>query len=91
MANSCTSARFRVWITRYRGPYPCDCDHGPPEAVFLEPAEHFTMTARQARRYVDAFNRAALSRRRRFWAVAWPVQHCVSGEPVPGSVVRPQV
>jgi hypothetical protein len=44
------------------------------------------MTVRQARRYVEAFNRAAFSRswHKKRWAVAVPVTIRYDGEPEPG-------
>ena len=80
--------RYRVWIVRYEGWRPgawCDM---PAGAVAVEPAEQRTMTVRQARRYVEAFNRAAQSGPRKVWAVALPVTVCYVGDPQPGEAVR---
>jgi hypothetical protein len=46
------------------------------------------MTPRQARRYVEAFNRAALGGSRKVWAVALPVRVRYEGEPQPGEPLR---
>jgi len=42
------------------------------------------MSASQAARYVEAFNRAAAARRRKVWAVAVPVTVRYEGDPRPG-------
>ena len=76
--------RYRVWIARYQNGRPRSCHDVPPDAVALQPAETETMSARQAAKYVEAFNRAALRRRRKIWAVAIPVAVRYGGEPRPG-------
>lgn len=76
--------RFRVWVSLQRGP---DRPHGacsPPSAILLEPAEKGTMSARQAARYVAAFNRAAAAHGRAVRAIALPVAVRYEGEPLPG-------
>ena len=76
--------RFRVWIAGYddwHPDHPCDV---PPAAVALEPAESEAMPADLAAAYVEAFNRAALLRGRRIWAVAVPVSAAYRGDPRPG-------
>ena len=60
----------------------------PPGAVAIEPAEGQDMTVRQARRYVEAFNRAALGGARKVWAVALPVRIRYEGDPRPGEPLR---
>jgi len=82
-------ARYRVWIASCR-----DCDYRPAppgaaaaEATALEPAEEEAMSEREAARYVEAFNRAALSARRRVRAVAMPVAVCYRGDPQPGQTL----
>jgi hypothetical protein len=45
------------------------------------------MTSRRARRYVEAFNRAAQAGRRKIWAVAVPVEIRYLGDPRPGEPV----
>jgi hypothetical protein len=87
MAMQGKSRRFRIWITRYDGGQPSGFHQQPPEAVAVEPAEPQAMTARQARRYVEAFNRAALAARRRLWAVAIPVGVRREGEPRSGELL----
>lgn len=76
--------RYRVWIVAYRDWMPESYRDVPPEAVAIEPAERGNMSARQAARYVEAFNRAALALRRRIWAVAILVSLRYDGEPRPG-------
>ena len=47
------------------------------------------MTARQARHYVEAFNRAALVVHRKLWVAALPVTIRYDGDPQPGETVTP--
>jgi hypothetical protein len=64
---------FRVWIVAcgtWRPRHPRD---QPLEAVALEPAEEGILSARQAARYVKAFNRTARAQRLAVWAIALPV------------------
>ena len=49
------------------------------------------MTARQARRYVEAFNRMALARGKKVWAVALPVTVSYGGDPQPGAPLSPRI
>ncbi len=77
--------RFRVWITVYRDWQPGHYGDVPPQATALEPAEPRPMTARQARRYVGAFNRVALARGKKIWAVALPVTVSYGGDAQPGA------
>ena len=78
------TAEYRVWITRYGGRAPENLAQVPADALALEPAEGGTMSAHEATRYVAAFNRAALARRRKLWAVALPVKVRYEGDPRPG-------
>ncbi|MFH1924710.1 MAG: hypothetical protein ABIP48_33075 [Planctomycetota bacterium] len=78
------SGRHRVWIAGYRDWKPGGYSEVPPDAVALEPAENGDLSAREAARYVEAFNRAALAGRRKIWAVAVPVAVRYDGEPCPG-------
>jgi hypothetical protein len=78
------TTRYRVWIASYKDWAPQNCRDVPPDAVASEPAEPGTMSAAQAARYVEAFNRTALARQRKLWAVALPVTLHYEGEPVPG-------
>ena len=82
------ATRYRVWIAAYHDWQPAGCQDVPPQAVALEPAEDRTMSARQARRYVAAFNRVALSQGRRLWAVALPVAVRYEGDPQPGQLLK---
>jgi hypothetical protein len=77
--------RFRVWIAVYGDWQPGHLRDIPPRATALEPAEPRTMTARQARRYVGAFNRVALARGKKVWAVALPVTVSYGGDTQPGA------
>lgn len=79
--------RYRVWIVRYEGRQPDVWLGVPAGAVAVEPAERRTMTARQARPYVEAFNRTVQKGPRKVWAVALPVAICYAGEPQPGERV----
>jgi len=76
--------RYRVWIVAYRDWMPESYCDVPPDAVAIEPAERGTMSARQAARYVEAFNRAALALDGRIWAVAILISIRYDGEPRPG-------
>ena len=46
------------------------------------------MTVRQAKRYVEAFNRAAAGGAQKVWAVALPVKVHYEGDPRPGEALR---
>ena len=83
--NRFAAQRFRVWITVYRDWQPGHDGDIPPQATALEPAERRPMTARQARRYVGAFNRAALAGGKKIWAVALPVTVSYGGDTQPGA------
>ncbi len=64
---------FRVWITA-SGDWQANDPHDiPSDATAIEPAEEGVFSACRAARYVAAFNRTALARRLRVWAVALPV------------------
>jgi len=80
--------RCRVWIVRYGEAAPTGWHDVPPGAVAIEPAERHAMTASRAKRDVEAFNRAALARGRKVWAVALPVTIRYEGGPRPGELVR---
>ena len=80
--------RCRVWIVRYGEAAPTGWHDVPPGAVAIEPAERHAMTASRAKRYVEAFNRAALARGRKVWAVALPVTIRYDGDPQPGELLR---
>lgn len=76
--------RCRVWIVRYEGPHPPRWQDAPRGAIALEPAEEGTMSPRQADRYVEAFNRAAVAGRRKIWAIVLPVTIHYEGDARPG-------
>lgn len=80
--------RFRVWIARYDDWRPPGYREVPPAAVAVEPAEPETMSAEEADTYVEAFNRAALGRSAKLWAVALPVEVRYEGEPQPGQRIE---
>jgi hypothetical protein len=80
--------RCRVWIVHYREAAPTGWHDVPLGAVAIEPAEGRTMTASQAKRYVEAFNRAAVGGTRKVWAVALPVRVRYDGDPRPGEVLH---
>jgi len=83
-----TGRRFRVWIAGYDRWQPAGFAEVPPGAVALEPAEEGTMSAAQATAYVEAFNRAALARQRKIWAVALPVVVRYEGDLRPGEKIE---
>jgi hypothetical protein len=78
----------RVWIVRYEDSPPTEWHDVPRGAVAVEPAETGAMSTRRARRYVEAFNRAALGGTQKVWAVALPVTIRYDGDPLPGELVR---
>jgi len=79
------SCRYRVWIVACGQGHPARCSDVPPDAIALKPAEDDSLSAAEAARYVEAFNRAVLGGRRRIWAVAIPVGGVwYEGEPRPG-------
>ncbi|MEE8450346.1 MAG: hypothetical protein V3R99_00475 [Thermoguttaceae bacterium] len=80
--------QFRVWIAAYDGWKPRDCHDVPPKAVAVEPAEEGTMSVEQAAAYVEAFNRTALRRFAKIWAVALPVTVRYEGEPNAGATIE---
>ncbi len=79
---------YRVWLARCEAWRPSHPQDIPPRAVAIRPAESGTYSRRQAARYVEAFNRAVLSRGQlRIWAVAVPVTIVYQGDPRPGEVM----
>ncbi len=84
----CPEIRCRVWIVRYEGIQPAGWHDVPPGAVAVAPAERGTMAIRRARRYVEAFNRAATEGCGKVWAVAVPVVVRYEGDPRPGGAVK---
>jgi len=85
-SHACRSPRkaYRVWITASGDWQPNDPHDIPPDATALEPAEEGVFPARRAARYVTAFNRTALARGLRVWAVALPVVVRYEGDVVAG-------
>ena len=77
----------KVRSVRYEGWRPGGLGDVPAGAVAIEPAERQTMTARQAQRYVEAFNRAVENSPRKIWAVALPVTIRYDGDPQPGELL----
>jgi hypothetical protein len=75
---------FRVWIAACGNWQPKHAHDWPPEATAMEPAEEGVLSACQAARYVQAFNRAALGQGLRVWAVALPVVVRYEGDLRPG-------
>ncbi len=84
---SSAARRYRVWIVARGSWEPSQANDVPPAGVALEPAEEATMSAAEAACYVEAFNRAAQTRKRPLWAVALPVTVRYEGEPRPGELV----
>lgn len=80
--------RYRVWIFVIGDPKPDDPDTVPPDAAALEVAERGTMSAWQAARYVETFNKTAQSVAARIRAVALPVAVHYEGEPCAGQTLR---
>jgi len=76
-----------VWIAGYANRQSQDTRQVPPEATALEPAEEETMSASEAARYVEVFNRVALTARGKIWAVALPVVVRYHGDPRPGQTL----
>lgn len=81
--------RYRVWIVRYQGQRPQTWHDVPAGAIAVEPAERRAMSGRRARRYVEAFNRAAQCGRQTVWAVALPVTIRYVGDAQPGETLQP--
>ena len=79
--------RYRVWIVRYRGDRPNAWRDVPLGATAVEPAERGTMSARQARQYVETFNRAAARGPQKICCVAVPVSLRYVGDPQPGEAL----
>ena len=81
-SDSIRSTRYRVWLAKRQDRRSQGTDDSP--AIALEPAEEGTMSARQAARYVTAFNRAAADLGREVRAIALPVSVRYDGDPEPG-------
>lgn len=88
--------RYRVWLVAGVGPPPRYARYLPPTATAIRPAEDGVLSAPQAARYVEAFNRAALARGLGTWAIAVPVAvryegDLRAGESVAASAMRGSV
>lgn len=81
--------QYRVWITRVSGWQPRGFADLPPTAVALAPAEEGLMSAPQAARYVQVFNRIVLRTGPKVWAIALPVAVRYEGDLVPGQRFTP--
>ncbi len=78
---------FRVWITRFERWQPTAWDELPPRATAVEPADGSAMSAREAVRFLEGFNRTMLARLLPIWAVAVPVTIHYDGDLHIGAIV----
>jgi hypothetical protein len=78
---------FRVWITRFEKWQPAAWDELPPRATAVEPADNSAMSAREAVRFLEGFNRTMLARVAPIWAVAVPVTIRYEGDLRVGAMV----
>lgn len=78
---------FRVWITRFEKWQPTAWNELPPRATAVEPAEEAAMSAREAVRFLEGFNRTMLTRLLPIWAVAVPVTIHYEGDLRIGAIV----
>jgi hypothetical protein len=78
---------FRVWIAKYDSWQPMAWDELPPRATAVEPAEPMAMSAREAVRFLEGFNRTMLGRTTRIWAVAVPVTILYEGDLRVGQII----
>ena len=78
---------FRDWITRFEKWQPAAWDELPPRATAVEPADNSAMSAREAVRFLEGFNRTMLARPSRVWAVAAPVTIRYEGDLHVGAIV----
>jgi hypothetical protein len=81
------SPLFRVWITRYERWRPAAWDEVPPRATAVEPADSSAMSARDAVRFLEGFNRTMLARLVPIWAIAVPVTIHYEGDLRVGAIV----
>ncbi len=79
---------YRVWIARYSRWKPGHWSDVPPTSEALEPADRRCLSASEAQRIIEGFNRRMLQERSRFWAVAVPVRVRVDGDPCRGQVLK---
>jgi len=80
--------RYRVWIAQPPAAQAANRDGLSTSLVALEPAEPGVFSARQARCYVAAFNRAARRLGSSARAVAVAVTLRYEGDPQPGCPLR---
>jgi hypothetical protein len=78
---------FRVWITRFEKWQPQAWNELPPRATAVEPADASAMSAREAIRFLEGFNRTMLARLLPIWAVAVPVTIHYEGDLRVGAIV----
>jgi hypothetical protein len=86
---------FRVWIVRYERWRPKAWDELPARATAVEPADGAAMSAREAVRFLEGFNRTMLARAEssdsadslRVWAVAIPVSIRYDGDLHVGAII----
>ncbi len=83
---------FRVWIVHYDNWRPRAWDELPPRATAVEPADAAAMSAREAVRFLEGFNRTMLGQIRvdpdaRVWSVAVPVTILYEGDLHVGAIV----
>ncbi len=89
---------FRLWIVRYERWRPKTWDELPPRATAVEPADAAAMSAREAVRFLEGFNRTMLGRAAgassdqsdaslRVWAVAIPVSIRYDGDLHVGAII----
>jgi hypothetical protein len=78
---------FRVWITRFEKWQPQAWNELPPRATAVEPADATAMSAREAIRFLEGFNRTMLARLLPIWAVAVPVTIRYEGDLRVGAIV----
>lgn len=64
---------YRVWLVACARQPPRPTHDRVLDATAIKPAERGVLSASQATRYVEAFNRAALARGLGVWALAVPV------------------
>jgi hypothetical protein len=81
------SSLFRVWIARYEKWRPVSWDELPPRATAVEPADTAAMSAREAIRFLEGFNRTMLARLLPIWAIAVPVTIHYEGDLHIGAIV----
>ncbi len=82
---------FRVWITRFERWQPRAWDELPPRATAVEPAEPMALSAREAIRFLEGFNRTMLARLLPIWAVAVPVTIHYEGDLREGAIITRRV